>query len=487
MKNFFTLVVAFLFVTNVFAQLPDGSIAPDWTLTDLDGTEHHLYEYLDSGYTVVIDFSATWCGPCWGYHTSGNLENLYIEHGPAGYPNVSANTTDDVMVFFIEGDQSTTLADLNGTGPNTQGDWVTGTPYPIINDDNIAGPYAIAYWPTIYTICPSRSVQESGQVSTANHYAVAQACGFAQYDIDAKVVTVLNPESFCGDEYIPEVTLQSLNTGDPMTAATITVSQGSNQLISYDWTGNLDTYEMDDVTLPAIDAANMIEGQDLEFAVVVADDGDMSNNTMNKGFVKYESLGLTIQVMTDKYPKETSWKLTNSAGTVIESVSANDYVTKLHLYETEITLPADDCYVFEIKDVYGDGICCGEGEGFYKLINNAGDVVVTGGDFGKIDVISFTGLVPVSTNEIEDLNNFTVYPNPAHDIATVSFDIASSLTFDVAVVNVLGEQVYTQHLGQLAAGHHTADVPVQDLTVGIYFITLTSNNTSITKQITIEK
>ena len=82
--------------------MPDGSVAPDFTLTDLNGTSHNLYNLLDDGYTVFIDFSAIWCGPCWGYHTSGALEDLYMNHGPAGYPNVNANTTDDVMVFFIK-------------------------------------------------------------------------------------------------------------------------------------------------------------------------------------------------------------------------------------------------------------------------------------------------------------------------------------------------------------------------------------------------
>ena len=53
-----------------------------------------------------------------------------MNHGPAGMPNVSASTTDDVMVFFIEGDESS-LAALQG-GSGSQGDWITGTPYPII-------------------------------------------------------------------------------------------------------------------------------------------------------------------------------------------------------------------------------------------------------------------------------------------------------------------------------------------------------------------
>ncbi|MEN9399727.1 MAG: hypothetical protein RL632_828, partial [Bacteroidota bacterium] len=55
------------------AQLADGSIAPDFTVTAFqtalssqglnnNGT-YRLYDYLDAGYTVFMDVSATWCGP----------------------------------------------------------------------------------------------------------------------------------------------------------------------------------------------------------------------------------------------------------------------------------------------------------------------------------------------------------------------------------------------------------------------------------------
>ena len=182
MKKIITILVLALITHNIsYAQLPDGSIAPDFTLTDLDGVTHNLYDYFNDGYTVFIDFSAVWCGPCWGYHTSGALEDLYINHGPAGYPNVSANTTNDVMVIFIEGDGNSEDCLRNISCPTTtHGDWVSGTPYPIIctdgtvNTASVTSAYQIGFWPTVYMICPDKLTTEIG--TSSDPYSLANVC-----------------------------------------------------------------------------------------------------------------------------------------------------------------------------------------------------------------------------------------------------------------------------------------------------------------------
>ena len=61
--------------------LPDGSIAPDFTATDINGTTHNLQSYLDEGKSVVLLFDATWNSIGWSLRQEGIMEDLYQAFG----------------------------------------------------------------------------------------------------------------------------------------------------------------------------------------------------------------------------------------------------------------------------------------------------------------------------------------------------------------------------------------------------------------------
>jgi len=165
MKNLYLIFLFSLIAFQSTAQLDDGSVAPNWTLVDINGNSHTLYDYLDNGKTVFIDFSATWCSTCWNYHQSGALEDLYQMYGPDG--------TDEVMVFFIEGEANSNtncLYDISGCNNSTQGDWTEDVSHPIIDDASINGLYDISGFPTIYGICSNRIITEVGRDDTDELY-----------------------------------------------------------------------------------------------------------------------------------------------------------------------------------------------------------------------------------------------------------------------------------------------------------------------------
>ena len=96
-------------------------------------------------------------------------------------------------------------------------------------------------------------------------------------------------------------------------------------------------------------------------------------------------LDLTIQL--DNYPPETAWIITQGADTVVVSPS---YAGTLPgtLVEQRIFLNSNTDYTFTITDSFGDGICCGWGEGFFLSANNCEGIIFEDYEFNS-SVVSY--------------------------------------------------------------------------------------------------
>jgi hypothetical protein len=512
-------VVALLSLNNVKAQLPDGSLAPNFTLTDLNGTSHELHALLDQGYTVFLDFSAIWCPPCWSYHTGGALEDLYMNHGPAGYPNVSPNTTDDVMVFFIEGDGGT-LAELNGGG-NSQGDWITGTPYPILptysgsNSAQVTSDYQIGYWPTVYQVCPDRIVTECGQ--SANPYSLVSACPApASNDNDARTFDYAGETLTCEGDLVPEIMIQNYGIAN-LTSLTIEVALNGTVVSSTPWVGNLTTYGTDNVTLPALTA---LASNDAVTINTSYPNGVMDADQTNNPTVSFNVLlatqntntFVTVQIVTDAYGSETTWDIKNALGATV--LSGGPY-GNLSAAGTTIEAPVsgnlniNECHTFTIYDSYGDGIDAGYGAGSFTVTDGNGTVLSSGGAFTDVESDAFKtgsqGGPPASWNcdvtngcidpgtgaglytSITDCNaacnatdvsevtsNISIYPNPVKNVLTIEGSYVS-----IEIVDLFGKVV-------LSSGTQKV-IDVSDLSNGVYFANVKNQKSIIVKKITITK
>jgi hypothetical protein len=503
-KALLSLLVAVMTSTMSFAQLPAGSFGQDFTITDQFGVSHNLYNYLDQGYTVYLDISATWCPPCWSFHLSGSLDELYANHGPAGAPGVSANTTDDVMVIWIDGDDETNAADMAGTGSSTQGNWLNpaGTPvaFPLANPaaalaNSINDDYAIAYYPTIYRICPNRIVTEVGALDAAGLYATVEECPApASQANDPSMLSYDGDLATCGDINVA-VTIQNNGTS-PLTACTITVTGGSSPL-TFDWTGNLDTYEVETVNVGTVGISGSTT---LNVSISSADDNTSNNSTSAPiSFAADGTTHVKIDIKFDRYPEESSWSITNDAGVVVASADYGnapipaDNSTRIE----NVYLPSTGCYTFTAEDSYGDGFfdtqwgAAANGHIYVTTVNEAGGTFSSvwsyDGTYNFDEAAAPSNVnTVVGIEEVSLTTGVNVYPNPANDFINIAYGLTNNSVVTVDVINVVGARVMTEYIGSQAAGNYTSRLDVSNLSAGVYMLNVTINGTANTVRVTVK-
>jgi Secretion system C-terminal sorting domain len=477
---------------SVKAQLPNGSLAPDFTATDINGVEHHLYDYLAQGYTVVLDVSATWCGPCWSYHTGayngtngeGALHVLHNEHGVANGGNV--------IVIMIEGDGNTNtecLYSATGCNSSTQGDWVTDTPYPIIDNAGIANAYQISYFPTIYTICPTGIVTETSQITAADHYAFIEAntCQTVASN-DGMLFNYSGTELTCDDA---DIIIDLVNLGsEPLTSANIMVT-GVDPIIDFDWTGNLDHFESETVNLGT---SSVVDGENVVITITNNDDNLLNNViSLNIG-ATVSTTHIHIDMLTDMYPGDVSWVIYDENMAAVASGGPyGEFDVQLDpvLLNEDIYLPETGCYNFVLSDQFGDGFYPGAYINVYGVtsggaaMDNILQIGIEGLSFSETNgAAKVNELVGVIENEMVSVLN--AYPNPTSDILNIEYSVVEAGAVKLEVINLLGETVMVQNLGTRSIGANVDRMDMSALNAGVYMINLVSNGNTSSFRVTVQ-
>ena len=144
MKKIFILLLA---INTFFASAQSGLLngtgsAPDFTITDIIGNSHTVYNYLDSGYVMVLELMSVTCGHCQS-HAAGT-ENSYQTNGPSG-----TNVARFLGLEVNAATDSAAVANFAST---------YGVTFPIANNISpTAINYQLYYTPGYYVIYPDRS------------------------------------------------------------------------------------------------------------------------------------------------------------------------------------------------------------------------------------------------------------------------------------------------------------------------------------------
>ncbi|MGB2040348.1 MAG: choice-of-anchor B family protein [Flavobacteriales bacterium] len=99
--------------------------------------------------------------------------------------------------------------------------------------------------------------------------------------------------------------------------------------------------------------------------------------TLDDGSCILNGVDVVVTILTDNYPAETTWAVTDDGGATV--MSGGPYSSTGTTY-TESACLGEGCYTLTVNDSFGDGICCGYGIGSYTVSVDGSDVV-TGGEF----------------------------------------------------------------------------------------------------------
>lgn len=179
MKKIFTFIFAIALSFNMMAQCP-LTTAVDFTATDCHGTEVHLFDILDGGQYVLMDFFFTTCGPC--QQATPKVVESYYSFGCNMYD-----------VFYIE----VSVSDGDAACQNWAANY--GVEYPTISTAGGGATicnslYQIGQYPTVILIAPDHSIVIQDLWPINNAQTIINALtpyGIQQHDCTAPVT---NPE-----------------------------------------------------------------------------------------------------------------------------------------------------------------------------------------------------------------------------------------------------------------------------------------------------
>jgi thiol-disulfide isomerase/thioredoxin len=477
MAKYFTLFLL-LMAFRLAAQLPSGSVAPDFTVTDVNGNTHRLYDYLNDDKVVILDFSATWCGPCWSYHNSGALRDFYNTYGPPGL--------NKAMVIFMEADTRTNTACLFGpTGCNnsTMGNWVAGKPYPIVDLPNstVTGAYRIGYYPTVYGIYPNRILTEVRAIPAAALGAFADAAPApATEDYEVRIVSYEGPVQACGGDLEISVRVQNYGKNSLSGIDFEIYDENGNLLKEHTWTGTLNKYDFRTISfggMEILESTRLIIKAKVDGQQVFGNSEIEVNVEPSPEIIAFRNV--RIEVTTDNNASETSWEMRDSKGALLFTNDAN--LENNRTYSRLLVTREGECYRFSIFDSRGNGL---QGNGGYRLIDNGGngDVIAEGKNFTFSSSHGFGATRTVSTGqEIVGVNEMQLYPNPVRQVLYAQVQLDREMSLSALVIDERGAIVRQVSEQKLTAGDNLIPVQVDHLIPGNYFFVLQHDGAIITK------
>lgn len=447
MKKIFTFIFAITLSINVFAQCP-LTTAVDFTATDCHGTEVHLFDILDGGQYVLVDFFFTTCNPC--QQATPKVVESYYAFG--------CNMHD---VYYVEiSDRDSDAACQN---------WVTnyGVEYPTISGaaggSTICNQYQIPAFPTVILIAPDHSIviQDLWPINNAQTVITQlEAHGIQQYDctpvttnpevtitvnevLSTEITVEITPNAECAMYYYTVATPEELSQA--VAASGLELPEYLQEYGSYETLAGTFTF------------ANLYPATEYVICAVPSDaDGNLYELVQETVTTEPMTGELTFSTDIVEFSNEEPGMFTIYNMSQID-VWINDYQTdglSLVCLDNEgndikgmIIAPNGslDVYVYYASVTKDDVL-----NGTLRLMTTLGDYDLS------VVVTVYDGVNNINTSY------FTIYPNPANDYLRINSENLSN----VMIFNAIGQKI-----GEFEINNgKELNINVSSYENGVYFV-----------------
>ena len=286
----------------------------------------------------------------------------------------------------------------------------------------------------------------------------------------------------CSNDKVIDVAVNNSGIKE-LTSLKFDVVVDNGEAMSRTWEGSIPKYETLNVELDVNIPTGM---HDIKVKIVEANgvkfeaSKDLTVNNEGWSEVKTSSdvAEVTIELMQDKYGTQITWELIASDYSVLASGGPYENLkgsSATELHEIKVEIPAGECVKFVIRDSKKNGICCQYGEGYYRILDEKGNVALDGdGAFGEeaSHVVSIVKVEDEGIDGEEELTSFRIYPNPVNDMLYIVTEVEVE---EVVVYDVYGRQ-------QSTVNRQQSIVDVSKLNSGIYFVRIKTVDEVVTKR-----
>jgi hypothetical protein len=309
-----------------------------------------------------------------------------------------------------------------------------------------------------------------------------------------RILNIELPAETCSgtNSYTPTFTIYNTGNADLINCGFLIDINGSQSNQNY--TGSLAFLEQNTIALnPVSFTAQAVNTISITCVAVNGSANQDPINSANGTILLTEnqiSTFINVIINTDCYPEETSWKITDSNGTI--TLSGGPYTGQANTEITEYLELPGGCYTFEYFDLYGDGLHGSQWngcsvDGSFTVVDTAGHVLFSYDGSFDLDYASatFEADITNSLQNSEEIAVLNLFPNPARDYFTLEISQVLPGNLSLTIYNALGQAVQRETLTGNNKTRH--EINLTSYKSGVYFVTIETPNQLITKKLIVQQ